>query len=212
MAPVFTQPLSAITPFIVSELYQPGGIFYGINQVSKNVLIGNRKKLKNGNGFVLGVTGAGKGMDTKQEIVQVFLNTTDDIIVIDPQNEYKILADYLAGSSLILDRIPDIILNPLDINTLKYMDTNRTFRSDKTELMLGIYSQIMPIVTAQEKSIIGRCVDQVYAGIDHPGFQAPTFVEYYQALKAMPEPQAHELALALELFTTGALNMFARAN
>ena len=210
MAPVFTQPLSAITPFIVSELYQPGGIFYGINQVSKNVLIGNRKKLKNGNGFVLGVTGAGKGMDTKQEIVQVFLNTTDDIIVIDPQNEYKILADYLGGQFVDFGSDTGHYLNPLDINTLKYMDTNRTFRSDKTELMLGIYSQIMPIVTAQEKSIIGRCVDQVYAGIDHPGFQAPTFVEYYQALKAMPEPQAHELALALELFTTGALNMFAR--
>ena len=138
MAPVFTQPLSAITPFIVSELYQPGGIFYGINQVSKNVLIGNRKKLKNGNGFVLGVTGAGKGMDTKQEIVQVFLNTTDDIIVIDPQNEYKILADYLGGQFVDFGSDTGHYLNPLDINTLKYMDTNRTFRSDKTELMLGM--------------------------------------------------------------------------
>ena len=113
-------------------------------------------------------------MDTKQEIVQVFLNATDDIIVIDPQNEYKILADYLGGQFIDFGSDTGHYLNPLDINTLKYMDTNRTFRSDKTELMLGIYSQIMPIVTAQEKSIIGRCVDQVYAGIDHPGFQAPT--------------------------------------
>lgn len=210
MAPVFTQPLCAITPFIVSELYQPGGIFYGINQVSKNVLVGNRKKLKNGNGFVLGVTGAGKGMDTKQEIVQVFLNTKDDIIIIDPQNEYKILADYLGGQFIDFGSETGHYMNPLDIDTLQYMDTNRTFRSDKTELMLGIYSQIMPIVTAQEKSIIGRCVDRVYQDIDKPGFQAPTFIEFHNALKDMPELQAHELALALELFTTGALNMFAK--
>lgn len=210
MAPVFTQPLCAITPFIVSELYQPGGVFYGINQVSKNVLIGNRKKLKNGNGFVLGVTGSGKGMDTKQEMVQVFLNTEDDILVIDPQNEYKIIADYLGGQFIDFGAETGHYINPLDMDTLKYMDTGNTFRADKTELMLGIFSQIMPIITAQEKSIIGRCVDKVYSGIGKRGFEVPTLVEFHNALKEMPEIQAHELALALELFVTGALDMFSK--
>lgn len=91
MQPVFTQPLAAFTPFHVHELYEPGGLFYGVNQLSKNVLIGDRKKLRNGNGFVLGVTGGGKGMDIKQELMQVYLNTKDDILVIDPQNEYQVL-------------------------------------------------------------------------------------------------------------------------
>ena len=89
MHPLFTQALAAFTPFIVHEIYQPGGFFYGINRISKNVIIANRKLLKNGNGFILGITGSGKSALTKEEILQIFYGTKDDLIIIDPQNEYE---------------------------------------------------------------------------------------------------------------------------
>lgn len=88
MRTMLTQSLAVLMPFNVQELNDVGGNYYGINQVSKNINIGNRKKLINGNGFVFGVPGSGKSFFCKQEMGGVFLNTTDDIIVIDPQNEY----------------------------------------------------------------------------------------------------------------------------
>ena len=92
MRPVFTQPLCAFVPFNVKELYHEGGVFYGINQISKNILVGDRMRLLNPHGFVLGGSGAGKGMDVKAEMSQVILRGKDDVIVIDPQNEYVPLA------------------------------------------------------------------------------------------------------------------------
>ncbi len=215
MQPVFTQPLCALTPFTVHELYHPGpgGIFYGINQVSKNVLIGNRKKLKNGNGFTLGITGSGKGMDTKDEMVQVYLNTEDEIIIIDPQNEYRDIANALNGQFIDFGAESGHYINPLDTSTLDYMETRRAFLMDKTELMLGIFSQISDNeITAQDKSLIGRCVNKVYEGIAVKSGSAkpPTLVDYYHIMAAQPEIQAQEMRLALELFVSGSLDMFSR--
>ncbi len=211
MYPVFTQPLCAITPFVVHELFQPGGSFYGINQVSKNVLIGDRKKLTNGNGFCLGVPGGGKGMATKQEIVQVFLNTEDDIIIIDPQNEYRDIAAYLTGQFIDFGAESGHNLNPLDTETLEYMETKRAFLADKTDLMVSIFSRILDDeVKAQDKSIIGRCTRKVYEHVGEKGTKAPTLVDLYEAIEQEPETQAQELLLALELFVKGSLDMFAK--
>lgn len=212
MQPLFTQALCAITPFVVHELYEPGGIFYGINQVSKNLLVGDRKKLRNGNGFILGVTGGGKGMDAKQEMLQVFLNTDDDIIVIDPQNEYKEIAGYLGGQFIDFGADSGHYVNPLDLDNLQYMETKRAFITDKTELMLGIFSQISGNeVTPQDKSIIGRCVNLVYKDLEAKRKKnPPTLGDLYEVLRQQPEEQAYQIGLALELFVTGSLDMFAK--
>jgi len=200
MQAIFTRPLSGFTPFTVHELYQPGGIFYGRNQISKNVIIGDRKTLKNGNGFTLGVTGGGKSVDVKQEMIQVFLNTKDDIIVIDPQNEYRSVAERLGGTFVDFDAESDHHINPLDAGTLKYMDNRRTFIQDKTELMCGIFSQITDYgLGAQEKSIIGRVTNKIYENVGRRNFRSPTLADFYRMLGEEPEPQALDLQLSMEL-------------
>lgn len=212
MQPVFTQPLSAFTPFNVHELYDKGGIFYGINQLSKNVLIGDRKKLHNGNGFVLGITGGGKGMDAKQEMMQVFLKGEDDIITIDPMNEYKDIADYVGGQFIDFSSESGHYINPLDIDTLAYLPSVKAFIADKTELMLGVFSQVSDHeITAQDKSLIGRCVNRIYEPLQQGKNMRtpPTLVDFYEVMGRQPEPQAYQLQFALELFVKGALDLFA---
>ncbi len=211
MSPVFTQPLAAFAPFVVHELSHPDGLFYGINQISKNILSGNRKKLQNGNGFILGVSGGGKGMEAKQEMIQVLLRTEDEVLVIDPQNEYRDIAKYMGGQFVDFGSGRGHNINPLDTDTLEYMDP-RAFVTDKTELMCGIFSQILGgEITAQEKSVIGRCVRLVYGQtVKHVKKRAPTLNDYYTVMQSQPEEQAYDLQLALELFVTGALNMFAQ--
>lgn len=211
MQPVFTQPLAAFTPFHVHELYEPGGLFYGVNQLSKNVLIGDRKKLRNGNGFVLGVTGGGKGMDIKQELMQVYLNTKDDILVIDPQNEYQVIAEYLKETFIDFGAEAGHTVNPLDTDTLSYFPNVKAYITDKTELVLGIFSQILDReITAQDKSLIGRCVNEIYAKLQSRKKmeQPPTLSDLYRTMGEQPEPQARQLQLALELFVTGSLDLF----
>jgi hypothetical protein len=215
MYPLFTQPLAAITPFITHELCEKDGIFYGINQISKNVLVGNRKNLMNGNGFILGSTGAGKGFETKNELVQVDLRyPKDDIIVIDPQNEYRGVAEYLGGQFVDFGAEAGQHINPLDTDTLEYMESKKTFLQDKSELLLSIFSQILDGgISAQDKSLLIRCLTEVYRGLPEPGkgkitYTPPILSDLLQTLVGQREERAQELALALELFTSGGLDMF----
>ena len=211
MYPLLTQPLAAFTPFIVHELYQPGGIAYGVNQISRNILIGDRKTLLNGNGFILGLSGSGKGMETKKEITEIFLTTDDDIIVIDPMNEYEAICDYFHGQFIDFSSTSKHYINPLDTDTLQYMDSRSTFLKDKTNLMLSIFSQIKEnSMEPEDNSIIGRVVQQIYRGVGEKNFRTPTLVEFYEILKEQPEVRAQALALSMELFVTGAMNMFSK--
>ena len=211
MYPLLTQPLAAFTPFIVHELYQPGGIAYGVNQISRNILVGDRKTLLNGNGFILGLSGSGKGMETKKEITEIFLTTDDDIIVIDPMNEYEAICDYFHGQFIDFSSTSKHYINPLDTDTLQYMDSKSTFLKDKTNLMLSIFSQIKENnMEPEDNSIIGRVVQQIYRGVGEKNFRTPTLVEFYEILKEQPEVRAQALALSMELFVTGAMNMFSK--
>ena len=211
MRAMFTQPLSAITPFVVSELYEKGGVFYGINQISKNVLFGERKNLKNGNGFILGVSGSGKGMYTKLELIQVFLGTNDVIIIIDPQNEYREIAEYLGGQFIDFGANAEHYINPLDTQTRKYMANKRNFLSDKMDLMNGIFSQIMEgEIRSEYKTIITRCVMQLYEHMDEKGYRAPTLEDFYKCLAGMDEIWAGDLMLNMERFLVTGLDMFAK--
>ena len=209
MHPVFTQSLAAFTPFIVHEIYQPGGFFYGVNRISKNVIIADRKLLKNGNGFILGITGSGKSAQVKMLLLQIFYGTKDDLIIIDPQNEYKAVAAALGGQFIDFGAGSGHYINPLDMDNLNYMDSWDTFLMDKTELMLGIYAQILnDELTAQDKSIIGRCVRELYGKVGTWKKKSPTLQDFYVVMERQPEAQARELTLALELFVTGSLDMF----
>jgi len=211
MQPVFTQSLAAVVPFIVHEICQPGGFYYGINQISKNVVIVNRKFLKNGNGMVIGDPGGGKGVNMKVEISQILRGTKDDVIIIDPQQEYKVIAAVLGGQFIDFSSGSGHHINPLDMENRKYMESWDTFLMDKTELMLGIFSQIMKEeLSAQDKSIIGRCVRELYGKEDKWKKQSPTLQDFYEVMERQPEAQAKDLLLALELFVSGALNMFAK--
>ncbi len=211
MYPMLSQPLSALTPFIVHELYQSGGIVYGVNQISRNILVGDRKTLLNGNGFILGLSGSGKGMETKKEITEIFLTTEDDIIIIDPMNEYEGIADYFKGQFIDFSSASKHYINPLDTDTFQYMDSKATFLKDKTNLMLGIFSQIKEnAMEPEDNSLIGRVVQEVYTGLGQKGFETPTLKEFYEILKNQPELRAQALALSMELFVTGAMNMFSR--
>ena len=211
MRAMFTQPLSALTPFVVSELSHKGGIFYGIKKKKKNALIGDRKIIKNGNGFILGVSGAGKGMYTKLELIQVFFSTSDVIIIIDPQNEYKEIAQYLGGQFIDFGAQADHYINPLDTETMKYMKNKRNFLSDKMDLMNGIFSQILEgEIRSEYKTIITRCVMDLYEHLGEKGFKTPTLKDFYDALSSMDEVWASDLMLNMERFLITGLDMFAK--
>lgn len=211
MYPMLTQPLAGFTPFTIHELYQAGGIAYGINQVSHNILIGDRKTLQNGNGFILGASGSGKSMETKKEITEIFLTTDDDIIVIDPTNEYRVICEYFGGQFIDFSSTSKNYINPLDTDTLQYMDSQSTFYRDKTNLMLSIFAQIKDNnIDPEDNSIIGRVVQKVYEGLGDKNFKVPTLLDFYNILQSQEEIRAQALALAMELFVTGAMNMFSK--
>lgn len=215
MRPVFTQSMCGFIPFNVQELYHPGGMFYGCNQVSKNIVVGDRKRLANGNGFILGITGGGKSVEAKCEMMQVVVNTEDDLIVIDPQNEYRELADNFHGQFINISSESRNNINPLDVATLGYMESRDAFVADKTELMLGICEQILKHeITAGQRSIISRCVRKVYQEYfeqEHgKHVKCPTMAEFYEMVKKQAEHEARDIELALELFVEGALDIFAK--
>lgn len=211
MHPLLTQPLAGLVPFAVHELYQPEGLLFGVNQVSRNVIVGDRTKQINGNGFIIGQSGGGKGMATKFMCAQLVCRDLGDVIVVVPGPEYKALADYLNGAYISFSAESDNHINPLSIDTYEYAENKAVFLADKTGLMLSIFSQIKDNdMTAQDKSLIGRVITKIYEGIGTKGFEEPTLVTFYERLKEQPEERAKELALSMELFVTGAMNIFAQ--
>ena len=211
MRPLWTQPLSALVPFKIQELMDPGGTFYGTNQASKNPQFVNRKMLQNGNGWIFGTPGSGKSMEAKFcEIIQPILNSDDDVIIIDPMNEYRSLVEALGGQYIPISTDTDNFINPLDAENLKGYETREEFIADKAELMLGICEQAMQQeITSGMKSIIVRCVQIFYRQmLAEKKAEEWTMRELYEIFGQQPEPEARILRLGLELFVTGSLNIF----
>ena len=198
-------------PFNVQELNDVGGNYYGINQVSKNINVGNRKKLINGNGFIFGVPGSGKSFFAKQEMGNVLLNTDDDIIIVDPMNEYFDIAHTFKGVVVNMSTYTDNYVNPLDMDVwnLDLNDTKGWIR-DKGEFMLGLCEQCMgDTLNSRQKSIIDRCVRKLYIDIAKAKEKyIPIMSDFYQVLLEQPEDEAKDIALSLELFVNGSLNIF----
>lgn len=211
MRTMLTQSLAVLMPFNVQELNDKGGCYYGINQVSKNINIGNRKRLINGNGFVFGVPGSGKSFFCKMEMGNVFLGSRDEIIVIDPMNEYFDIAHTYGGTVVNMSTYTDNYVNPLDMDvwSLDLNDSKGMIR-EKGEFMLGLCEQCMgESLNSRQKSIIDRCVRKLYIDIARSREKyVPVMSDFYEVLMSQPEEEAKDIALSLELFVNGSLNIF----
>ena len=211
MRTMLTQSLAVLMPFNVQELNDQSGCYYGINQVSKNINIGDRKKLINGNGFVFGVPGSGKSFFCKMEMGNVFLGSRDEIIVIDPMNEYFDIAHTYNGTVVNMSTYTDNYVNPLDMDVwgLDLNDSKGMVR-EKGEFMLGLCEQCMgESLNSRQKSIIDRCVRRLYMDIaKNREKYIPVMEDFYNILMGQPEEEAEDIALSLELFVRGSLNIF----
>ena len=189
---------------------QPNGLYYGQNAVSKNMIVADRRLLLNGNSFRLGVSGSGKSMSAKEEIVQIALSTEDDILILDPESEFGYLTEALGGEVIRISATSDTHVNALDMDRA-YGDERNPIVS-KSEFVLSLFEQLIGdgMVTAKEKSILGRCTEQVYLPYIRNGYQGtpPTLQDFYRLLQMQPEPEAQRIAAALELYVHGSLNIF----
>lgn len=207
-----TEALAVLMPFKAQEIRDQGGVYYGQNVISKNLIIANRKELLNGNGFVLGVSGSGKSFTAKEEIAGVALSTEDDIIVIDPESEYGPLIEGLGGEVVNISATSRNHINAMDMEQ-GYGDGENPVVL-KSEFLLSLCEQLVGSgkLSAKEKSIIDRCTAGVYHDYIRSGYQgkAPTLQDFHAELLRQTEPEARDVALAIELFTEGSLNTFAK--
>ncbi len=207
-----TEALAVLMPFKAQEIHDKGGVYYGQNVISKNLIMANRRELLNGNGFVLGVSGSGKSFTAKREIVNIALSTNDDIIVIDPESEYGPLIEGLGGEVINISAASPNHINALDMEQ-GYGDGENPVVL-KSEFLLSLCEQLVGAgkLTAKEKSLIDRCTAQVYRDYirhDYCG-RLPTLQDFHAGLLNQPEAEAKDVALAIELFTEGSLNTFAK--
>lgn len=209
-----TSSTAIFVPFTTCELFQTGqALYYGLNALSNNLIMANRKLLKNPNGLFLGTPGSGKSFSAKREIVNVFLLTDDSIIIADPENEYEPLVKRFGDQGQVIDLSPtsSSYINPLDIN-LDYSDDENpiTLKSDFVlslcDLIIGGKNGLSPI----EKTIIDRCTRLVYRKYlqDPCPENMPILGDLYDLLREQSEPEAQNIATALEIYVNGSLNVF----
>ena len=207
-----TEALAVLMPFKAQEIRDRGGIYYGQNVISKNLIIADRKQHLNGNGFVLGVSGSGKSFTAKREITALALSTQDDILIIDPESEYRPLVEGLGGEVVEISATSSNHINAMDMEQGYGEGENPVVL--KSEFLLSLCEQSVGAgkLSAKEKSIIDRCTAQCYHDYVRDGCrgQAPTLQDFHAELLRQPEAEARDVALALELFTEGSLNTFAK--
>jgi len=208
-----TESTAVFTPFKTQEIMQRGGTYYGQNAISKNMIIVNRRNLLNGNGFILGVSGSGKSFAAKREICDIALSSNDDILVIDPEREYAPLIMGLGGEVIHIAAGSRNHINAMDINANYGGDIENPVVL-KSELILSLCEQLVGAgkLAAKEKSVIDRCTTNVYRDYMRREFASnpPTLENFHKELLRQQEPEAKDVALAIELFTKGSLNTFAR--
>ena len=208
-----TSSVAIFVPFTTQELFQHDSeaLYCGINALSNNLIMVNRKWLKNPNGLILGTPGSGKSFAAKREITNVFLVTDDDIIICDPEAEYGPLVERLHGQVIKISPTSTQYINPMDLN-LNYSDDENplSLKSDFVlslcELIVGGKDGLMPV----EKTIIDRCVRMVYRDYlsDPKPENMPILEDLYNELRRQEEKEAQYIATALEIYVTGSLNVF----
>lgn len=208
-----TSSVAIFIPFTTQELFQTGkeALYCGINALSNNLIMVDRKLLKNPNGLILGTPGSGKSFSAKREIANVFLVTEDDIIICDPEAEYGPLVERLHGQVIKISPTSADFINPMDLN-LNYSEEENplSLKSDfilsLCELIVGGKEGLQPV----EKTIIDRCVRLIYRDYlnDPKPENMPILEDLYNELRKQDEKEAQYLATALEIYVTGSLNVF----
>jgi type IV secretory pathway VirB4 component len=212
-----TQSTAIFMPFTSLEFNDDNGLYYGMNPLTNNLILLNRKNLHNASGFILGIPGSGKSFASKREITNVLLNTEDDIIVIDPENEYGQLVKNLGGELINVSTNNQHTINPMDITIIDDVDPAR--KKDevdpfafKTEFILSVCDVILGgNMEPKVKSIIDRCIRLTYKDFVQSDFDRkhlPTLEDFYNQVKAQEEPEAKDLATALEMYVLGYLDTF----
>lgn len=208
-----TSSTAIFVPFTTQELFQDGkeALYYGLNALSNNLIMVDRKKLKNPNGLILGTPGSGKSFSAKREITNAFLTTSDDIIVCDPEAEYAALVTRLKGQVIKISPSSTQYINPMDINSNYSEEDNPiALKSDfilsLCELVVGGKEGLQPV----EKTVIDRCVHQIYQTyFENPvPEKMPILEDLYNALLNQEEKEARHVATALEIYVKGSLNLF----
>ena len=206
-----TSSTAIFIPFITQELFQRGAsLYYGLNALSNNMILCDRKQLKNPNGLILGTPGSGKSFAAKREMTNAFLITDDDIIICDPEAEYYPLVQRLQGQVIRLSPTSPHYVNPMDINLNYSEDDNPlALKSDfilsLCELIVGGKEGLQPV----DKTVIDRAVRNVYRPLAAPDpAKMPIMGDLYDELLKQPEPEAARIAAALELYVSGSLNVF----
>jgi len=207
-----TESAAVFMPFQAQEINHPEGIYCGQNAISKNLLFVNRSSLLNGNGFVLGVSGSGKSFFAKDEIIQLVLRNQGDVIIIDPEREYDRLVRALGGEVISIAADSKNHINAMDMES-EYADSENPVLL-KSEFILSLCEQLVGSgkLSAKEKSLIDRCTQIVYRPFIKRGCtgKVPTLKDFHKELLKQPEPEAKDVALAIELFTDGSLDTFAK--
>ena len=208
-----TSSTAIFVPFTTQELFQAGdeALYYGLNALSNNLIMVDRKKLKNPNGLILGTPGAGKSFSAKREIANAFLVTDDDVIISDPESEYSALVKRFGGQVIKISPTSSQYINPMDIN-MNYSDDDNPialkadFILSLCELIVGGKEGLKPV----EKTVIDRCIHQIYQQyfLNPIPENMPLLEDLYNALLKQDEPEAKNVATALEIYVTGSLNVF----
>ncbi|BAK46982.1 hypothetical protein CXIVA_10150 [Clostridium sp. SY8519] len=208
-----TSSTAIFVPFTTQELFQnrKEALYYGLNALSNNLIMVDRKALKNPNGLILGTPGSGKSFSAKREIANAFLVTDDDIIICDPEAEYTALVQKFDGQVIHISPVSTQYINPMDINSNYSEEDNPValkadFILSLCELIVGGKEGLQPV----EKTVIDRCVHQIYQNYfnDPRPENMPLLEDLYFALLAQEEKEAHHVATALEIYVKGSLNLF----
>ena len=208
-----TSSTAIFVPFTTQELFQDhrGALYYGLNALSNNLIMVDRKLLKNPNGLILGTPGSGKSFSAKREIANAFLVTDDDIIISDPESEYSPLVEMFGGQVVKISPTSKQYINPMDIN-MNYSDDDNPialktdFILSLCELIVGSKEGLQPV----EKTVVDRCIRQIYRQyFENPTPEnMPILEDLYNALLAQEEKEAKHVATALEIYVSGSLNVF----
>ena len=208
-----TSSTAIFVPFTTQELFQSGdeSLYYGLNALSNNLIMVDRKLLKNPNGLILGTPGSGKSFAAKREIANAFLVTDDDVIISDPEAEYSPLVERFGGQVIKISPTSTQYINPMDIN-MNYSDDDNPialkadFILSLCELIVGGKEGLQPV----EKTVIDRCIHQIYQRyFENPlPEKMPLLEDLYNALLKQDEPEAKHVATALEIYVSGSLNVF----
>ena len=207
-----TTSTAIFVPFTTQELFMEGeSLYYGLNALSNNMIMVDRKKLKNPNGLILGTPGSGKSFSAKREITNAFFVTQDDIIIGDPEGEYYPLVNALGGQVIHISPTSHDYINPMDIN-LDYSDDDNPL-GFKSDFILSLCELIMGSrngIEAEEKSVIDRCLPLVYQKYFEQPIpeNMPILGDLYECLRKQKEVQAQRIATALEIYVNGSLKVF----